>query len=170
VDACTVAALDAITAFAVPNPNFSSQRQSVFSGLVVLRVTPANRSLSLLRTGQFYLSQPFSRRRQPTYTFALSMSTQFSGNHEISVNEIVENRMKQDVNCTSIRRLSLPENVQYRAVLQERVMKTVVTPLLRTRQNCRRHPRVLEKANCRRLRISGRISENTPMLVNSPNF
>jgi len=51
VDACTVAALDAITAFAVPNPNCSSQSQSVFSGLVVLRVTPANRSLSLLRTG-----------------------------------------------------------------------------------------------------------------------
>ena len=40
VDACTVAALDAITAFAVPNPNCSSQSQSVFSGLVALRVAP----------------------------------------------------------------------------------------------------------------------------------
>jgi hypothetical protein len=38
VDTCTVAALDAITAFAVPNPNCSSQSQSVFSGLVTLRV------------------------------------------------------------------------------------------------------------------------------------
>jgi hypothetical protein len=35
VDACTVTAPDAITAFAVPNPNCSSQSQSVFSGLVV---------------------------------------------------------------------------------------------------------------------------------------
>ena len=34
VDACTVTALDAITTFAVPNPNFSSQSESVFSGLV----------------------------------------------------------------------------------------------------------------------------------------
>ena len=34
VDACTVAALDAITAFAVPNPDCSSQSESVFSGLV----------------------------------------------------------------------------------------------------------------------------------------
>jgi hypothetical protein len=34
-----VAALDAITAFAVPNPNCSSQKQSVFSGLV----TPSGR-------------------------------------------------------------------------------------------------------------------------------
>src|ERR1700757_1251161 len=32
VDTCTVAALDAITAFAVPNPNCSSQSQSVFFG------------------------------------------------------------------------------------------------------------------------------------------
>jgi hypothetical protein len=33
VDTCTVAALDVIAAFAVPNPNCSSQSQSVFSGL-----------------------------------------------------------------------------------------------------------------------------------------
>jgi len=39
VDTCTVAALDAITAFAVPNPNCPSQSQSVFSGPVALQVT-----------------------------------------------------------------------------------------------------------------------------------
>src|SRR6185369_8614142 len=44
--------LDAITAFAVPNPNCSSQSQSVFSGLGALRVAPVSRSLSLLRTGK----------------------------------------------------------------------------------------------------------------------
>jgi hypothetical protein len=38
VEACTVTALDAITAFAVPNPNCSSQNQSVFSGLAARRV------------------------------------------------------------------------------------------------------------------------------------
>jgi hypothetical protein len=38
VDTRTVAALDAITAFAVPNPNCPSQDQSVFSGLVALQV------------------------------------------------------------------------------------------------------------------------------------
>jgi len=42
VEACTVTALDAITAFAVPNPNFSSQSKSVFSGLVARQVTPPN--------------------------------------------------------------------------------------------------------------------------------
>src|SRR5215467_4233848 len=40
VDTCTVAALDAITAFAVPNPGSSSQSQPVFSGLVALQVAP----------------------------------------------------------------------------------------------------------------------------------
>jgi hypothetical protein len=40
---------DAITAFAVPNPNCSSQSQSVFSGLVVRPVTLPSESLSLLR-------------------------------------------------------------------------------------------------------------------------
>jgi hypothetical protein len=34
--------------------------QSVFSGLVVLRVTPMNGSLSLLQTGYVLGSQPFS--------------------------------------------------------------------------------------------------------------
>jgi hypothetical protein len=42
VDACTVTALDAITAFAVPNPNASSQNTPVFSGLGVQRITPSN--------------------------------------------------------------------------------------------------------------------------------
>jgi len=35
MEACTIAALDVITAFAVPNPNCSSQSQSVFSGLAL---------------------------------------------------------------------------------------------------------------------------------------
>jgi len=64
VDTCTVAALDVITAFAVPNPNCSSQNQSVFSGLVALQVTLLSRSPSLLRTGKFYFANPFSRRRE----------------------------------------------------------------------------------------------------------
>jgi hypothetical protein len=41
VDPCTVAALDAIAAFAVPNPGSSSQSQPVFSGLVARSGRPA---------------------------------------------------------------------------------------------------------------------------------
>jgi hypothetical protein len=64
VDTCTVAALDAITAFAVPNPNCSSQSQSVFSGPVALQVALPSRSLSLLWMDKFYFANPFSRRRE----------------------------------------------------------------------------------------------------------
>ena len=60
VDACTVTALDAITAFAVPNPNCSSQSQSVFSGPVALRVAPFSRSPSLLRTGKVLIKPTLS--------------------------------------------------------------------------------------------------------------
>ena len=60
VDACTVTTPDVITAFAVPNPNCSSQSQSVFSGLVACRVAPVCRSLGLLRTGNFLFSPTLS--------------------------------------------------------------------------------------------------------------
>ena len=53
VEACTITASDAITAFAVPNPNSSSQSQSVFSGLEAQRVTAPGRPPNLLRIGQF---------------------------------------------------------------------------------------------------------------------
>ncbi len=42
VETCTVTAPDAITAFAVPNPNSLSRRLLVFSGLVVRRVASSD--------------------------------------------------------------------------------------------------------------------------------
>jgi len=49
VETCTVTTLDAITAFAVPNPNCSSQNQSAFSGSAANRVASLSESPSLLR-------------------------------------------------------------------------------------------------------------------------
>jgi hypothetical protein len=40
VDACTVTALDVITAFAVPNPNCPSQGGQFFAGLAAPQVAP----------------------------------------------------------------------------------------------------------------------------------
>jgi hypothetical protein len=59
VDACTVTALDAITAFAVPSPNGRLAAPSVFSGLEVQRVAPPNPSPSLLQASYFYVASPF---------------------------------------------------------------------------------------------------------------
>ena len=60
MEACTVTTPDAITAFAVPNPNCSSQNQSVFSGLAAGQVTLAGESLGLLRTGNVLFSPTLS--------------------------------------------------------------------------------------------------------------
>ena len=60
VDACTVTALDAITAFAVPNPNCSSQSQSVFSGLAARPVALSSGSLSLHRIDNVLFSPTLS--------------------------------------------------------------------------------------------------------------
>jgi len=60
VEACTVTTPDAITAFAVPNPNCSSQNQSVFSGLATDRVASFSESLSLLRLGNVLFSPTLS--------------------------------------------------------------------------------------------------------------
>ncbi len=40
METCTVTALDAITAFAVPNPNYSSQRRQFFQVWLPCRVAP----------------------------------------------------------------------------------------------------------------------------------
>jgi len=59
VDACTIAVLDVIAAFAVPDPSGSSQSSPVFSGLAVRQVALPSESLSLLRTGYAFCCQPF---------------------------------------------------------------------------------------------------------------
>jgi hypothetical protein len=91
VDACTIAALDAITAFAVPNPNCSSQNQSVFSGLVARQVTLLSGSLSLLRSGKIYFANPFSCRRSQIKQSLHRCQRNSQRENEISVNGIVEN-------------------------------------------------------------------------------
>jgi hypothetical protein len=59
VETCTVTALDAITAFAVPNPNCLSQVQSVFSGLAARPVSLGADHSAYFGLAKFYLSQPF---------------------------------------------------------------------------------------------------------------
>src|SRR5208283_2945517 len=59
VETCTVTALDAITAFAVPNPNFPSQSRRFFQ--VWLPVGSPRRAdhSAYFGLAKFYLSQPF---------------------------------------------------------------------------------------------------------------
>ena len=74
VDACTVTALDAITAFAVPNPSYPSQGSWFFqvwrlSGSPQLADHPAYFGLA-----KFYLSQPFQPSTRATLTPSAELS------------------------------------------------------------------------------------------------
>jgi hypothetical protein len=59
VNACTVAALDAITAFAVPNPGSPSQSQPVFSGLDAPAGRPAGQITQPTSDWQVLFRQSF---------------------------------------------------------------------------------------------------------------
>ncbi len=66
MEACTVTALDAITAFAVPNPNYSSQSRRFFQ--VWLPVGSPRRAdhSAYFGLAKFYLSQPFQPSTEAT--------------------------------------------------------------------------------------------------------
>jgi hypothetical protein len=59
VEACTVTALDAITAFAVPNPNFSSQSRRFFQVWMPVELPLRADHSAYFGLANFYLSQPF---------------------------------------------------------------------------------------------------------------
>jgi hypothetical protein len=68
VDACTVTALDAITAFAVPNPNYSSRSRRFFQvRMPVESPLRANHS-AYFGLAKFYFSHPF----QPSTSVTLN--------------------------------------------------------------------------------------------------
>jgi hypothetical protein len=59
VDACTVTASDAITAFAVPNPNSSSQSRRFFQVWLLFGLPRRTDHSAYFGLAKFYLSQPF---------------------------------------------------------------------------------------------------------------
>ena len=59
MDACTVTASDAITAFAVPNPNYSSQSRRFFQVWLLFGLPRRADHSAYFGSAKFYLSQPF---------------------------------------------------------------------------------------------------------------
>jgi hypothetical protein len=59
VDACTVTASDAITAFAVPNPNYPSQSRRFFQVWLLLGLPRRADHSAYFGRAKVYLSQPF---------------------------------------------------------------------------------------------------------------
>ena len=65
VEACTVTASDAITAFAVPNPNYSSQSRRFFQVWLLFRLPRRADHSAYFGLAKFYLSQPFQPSTEP---------------------------------------------------------------------------------------------------------
>jgi hypothetical protein len=59
VETCTVTALDAITAFAVPNPNCPSQGRRFFQVWLLFGLPRRTDHSAYFGLAKFYLSQPF---------------------------------------------------------------------------------------------------------------
>jgi hypothetical protein len=66
VDACTVTASDAITAFAVPNPNCPSLSRRFFQVWLLFGLPRRADHSAYFGLAKFYLANPFSRRRRQT--------------------------------------------------------------------------------------------------------
>jgi hypothetical protein len=73
VDACTVTALDAITAFAFPNPNFSSQSRRFFQVRMPVELPLRTDHSAYFGPAKFYLSQPFQPSTRVTVRFSSSV-------------------------------------------------------------------------------------------------
>lgn len=66
VETCTVAALDVITAFAVPNPNGSSQNSRFFQVRLVSELPRQANYPAYFGLAKFYLSQSFQPSTRET--------------------------------------------------------------------------------------------------------
>ena len=102
VEACTVTALDAITAFAVPNPNYSSQSRRFFQVWLLFGSPRRADHSAYFGLAKFYLSQPFqpstgatlescskivNARFQCNRTLAMDQKTETQPIESLSLNE-----------------------------------------------------------------------------------
>ena len=94
MDACTVAAFDVITAFAVPNPNCPSQSQSVFSGLEVIRVASVTNHPAYFGLANFIKPILSAIDVSKGTVGATRLSTYFLAGVYFSVGVFVENRIE----------------------------------------------------------------------------
>ena len=102
MEACTVTALDAITAFAVPNPNYSSQSRRFFQVWLLFGSPRRADHSAYFGLAKFYLSQPFqpstgatlescskivNARFQCNRTLAMDQKTETQPIKSLSLNE-----------------------------------------------------------------------------------
>jgi hypothetical protein len=102
VDACTVTASDAITAFAVPNPNSSSQSRRFFQVWLLFGLPRRADHSAYFGPAKFYLSQPFQPSTEANLESCLQIvNARFQCNRPVAID--------QDPETQPIESLSLNE-------------------------------------------------------------
>jgi hypothetical protein len=102
VDACTVTASDAITAFAVPNPNYSSQSRRFFQVWLLFGLPRRADHSAYFGPAKFYLSQPFQPSTEANLESCLQIvNARFQCNRPVAID--------QDPETQPIESLSLNE-------------------------------------------------------------
>jgi hypothetical protein len=87
VDACTVTALDAITTFAVPNPNYSSQSRRFFQVWLLFELPRRADHSAYIGLAKFYLSQPFQPSTRATLEICFKLvNARFQCNQHSAMN------------------------------------------------------------------------------------
>jgi hypothetical protein len=88
VETCTVTALDAITAFAVPNPNSSSQSRRFFQVWLLFGLPRRADHSAYFGLAKFYLSQPFQPSTGATLESCLKIvNARFQCNRPVAMDQ-----------------------------------------------------------------------------------
>ena len=88
MDACTVTALDAITAFAVPNPNCPSQSRRFFQVWLLFGLPRRADHSAYFGPANFYLSQPFQPSTRATLEICIKIvNARFQCNWPVAMNQ-----------------------------------------------------------------------------------
>ena len=94
VEACTVTALDAITAFAVPNPNCPSQSRRFFQVWLLFGSPRRADHSAYFGLAKFYLSQPFQPSTEATLETCLKIvNALFRCNWPVATHQITRTQL-----------------------------------------------------------------------------
>ena len=88
VETCTVTALDATTAFTVPNPNYSSQSRRFFQVWLLFGLPRRADHSAYFGLAKFYLSQPFQPSTEATLEICLKIvNARFQCNRPLALQQ-----------------------------------------------------------------------------------
>jgi hypothetical protein len=88
VETCTVTALDAITALAVPNPNYPSQSRRFFQVWLLFGLPRRADHSAYFGLAKFYLSQPFQPSTGATLESCLKIvNARFQCNRPVAIDQ-----------------------------------------------------------------------------------